>query len=134
MFFSTLSPSSLPSDINPTDGNPHSLRSSRLHRIGRPPIPPRCYAPRGAPIPLRAASATTPSPRLLQNLIDTGVVDKLDVFGAAGDDNDNLLRALINADLPGGDLDLGVWNLLGVAVLSFAGVPALLGYLVQAAG
>ena len=49
-----------------------------------------------------------------------------------GDDNDNLLGALINTDLPGRDLDLSVWKLLAVAALSFVGVPALLGYLVQA--
>jgi hypothetical protein len=36
-------------------------------------------------------------------------------------------------DLPGRDLDLGVWKLLTVATLSFTGVPTLLGYLVQAA-
>jgi hypothetical protein len=35
-------------------------------------------------------------------------------------------------DLPGGDLDLGVWKLLTVMALSFTGVPTLLGYLVQA--
>jgi hypothetical protein len=52
---------------------------------------------------------------------------------ASGDDNDDLLRTLINADLLGGDLDLGVWKLLAVATLSFTGVPTLLGYLVQAA-
>jgi hypothetical protein len=55
------------------------------------------------------------------------MVDVSDVFGSAGDDNDDLLRALINADLPGGDVDVGVWNLLVVAVLAFARVSALLG-------
>jgi hypothetical protein len=40
---------------------------------------------------------------------------------------------LINADLPSGDLDVGMWKLLAVAALSFAGVSTLLGYLVQAA-
>jgi hypothetical protein len=35
-------------------------------------------------------------------------------------------------DLLGGGLDLGVWKLMVVAVLSFAGMPTLLGYLVQA--
>ncbi|XP_066382128.1 uncharacterized protein [Miscanthus floridulus] len=70
----------------------------------------------------------------LQNLVDAGVVDESDVFGGAGDDDD-LLRALIDADLPGGDPDLGVlWKLPAVAALSFAGVPALLGYLGDAAG
>jgi hypothetical protein len=59
------------------------------------------------------------------------VVDESNVFDGVGDDNDDLLRALINADLPGGDLDLGVWKLLAIASLSFAGVPTLLGYLVQ---
>jgi hypothetical protein len=55
------------------------------------------------------------------------VVDESDVFGSAGDDNDDLLRMLINTDLPSGDLDLGVWKLLAVAVLSFVGVPTFLG-------
>jgi hypothetical protein len=61
------------------------------------------------------------------------VVDELDVFGYVGGDNDDFLRALINVDLPGRDLNPGVWKLLAVAELSFAGVPALLGYLVQTA-
>ena len=61
------------------------------------------------------------------------MVDESDIFGSAGDNNDNLLRALINADLPSRDLDLGVWKLLAVVAPSFAGLPALLGYLVQAA-
>ncbi|CAM0147348.1 unnamed protein product [Urochloa decumbens] len=69
----------------------------------------------------------------LQNLVDAGVVDESDVFGGAEDDD--LLRALIDADLPGGDPDLGVlWKLPAVAAFSFAGVPALLGYLGDAAG
>lgn len=71
----------------------------------------------------------------LQNLVDAGVVDESDVFGGAEDDDDDLLRALIDADLPGGDPDLSVlWKLPAVAALSFAGVPALLGYLGDAAG
>jgi hypothetical protein len=70
---------------------------------------------------------------LLQNLVDAGMVDESDVFGGAWDDNDDLLRALINANLPGGDLDLGMWKLLAVATLSFASVSTLLEYLVQAA-
>lgn len=73
----------------------------------------------------------------LQNLVDAGVVDESEVFGGAGDDDDDddLLRALIDADLPGGDPDLGVlWKLPAVAALSFAGVPALLGYLGDAVG
>jgi hypothetical protein len=61
------------------------------------------------------------------------VVDESDVFGGAGDDNDDFLWALINADLPSGDLDLGVWKLLAIVALSFSRVPALLGYIVQAA-
>jgi hypothetical protein len=61
------------------------------------------------------------------------MVEESDVFDSTGDNNDDLLRALINVDLPGGDLDLGVWKLLTVATLSFTGVPTLLGYLVQAA-
>jgi hypothetical protein len=61
------------------------------------------------------------------------VVDESDVFGIAGDDNDDLLWTLINVDLPSRDLDLGMWKLLAVAALSFAGVPVLLGYLIQAA-
>jgi hypothetical protein len=73
-----------------------------------------------------------PHPRL-QNLVDTGMVEESDVFDSTGDNNDDLLRALINVDLPGGNLDLGVWKLLTVATLSFTGVPTLLGYLVQAA-
>ncbi|CAN6253105.1 unnamed protein product [Urochloa humidicola] len=69
----------------------------------------------------------------LQNLVDAGVVDESDVFGGAEDDG--LLRALLDADLPGGDPDLGVlWKLPAVAAFSFAGVPALLGYLGNAAG
>jgi hypothetical protein len=61
------------------------------------------------------------------------VVDELDVFGYAGGDNDDFLQALINVDLPGRDLNLGVWKLLAIAALSFADVPTLLGYLVQTA-
>jgi hypothetical protein len=61
------------------------------------------------------------------------MVDKSDVFGGARDDNDVLLRALINADHLGRELNLGVWKLLAVASLSFTGVPTLLGYLVHAA-
>jgi hypothetical protein len=61
------------------------------------------------------------------------MVDESDVFGGTRDDNDDLLRALINADLPSWDLDLGVWNLLAVMALSFASVPTLLRYPVQAA-
>ena len=61
------------------------------------------------------------------------MVNESDVFGGAGDDNGNLLWALINTDLPGGDLDLDVWKLLAIVALSFAGVPTLLEYLVQAA-
>jgi hypothetical protein len=61
------------------------------------------------------------------------MVDESDVFGGTGDNNGDLLWALINADVPSGDLDLGVWKLLAVVALSFAGVPTLLGYLVQAA-
>jgi hypothetical protein len=53
------------------------------------------------------------------------------VFGGARDDKDDLLRTLINVDLPGGDLDLGVWKLLAIASLSFTGMPTLLKYLVQ---
>jgi hypothetical protein len=53
------------------------------------------------------------------------MVDESDVFSGARDDNDDLPRALINADL-----DLGMWNLLVVTALSFASVPALLRYLV----
>jgi hypothetical protein len=45
---------------------------------------------------------------LLQNFVGAGVEDELDVFGGAGDDNNDLLRALLNVDLPGRDLDLGV--------------------------
>jgi len=70
---------------------------------------------------LRAASAATPRPLLLQNVVNAGVVDESDVFGGAGDDNDDFLRSLINADLPGGNLDLGVWKLLAIATLSFVG-------------
>ena len=36
------------------------------------------------------------------------MVDESNVLGSAGDDNNDFLRALINSDLPGGDLDLGV--------------------------
>jgi hypothetical protein len=67
----------------------------------------------------------------LQNLVDAGVVDESEVFGGADDDD---LRALIDADLPGGDPDLSVlWKLQAVAALSFTGVPAMLGYLGDAA-
>jgi hypothetical protein len=63
------------------------------------------------------------------------VVDESDVFGDADDDDDDLLRALIDADLPGGDPDLRVlWKLPAVAAFSFAGVPPLLWYLGDAAG
>ena len=61
------------------------------------------------------------------------MVNESDVFGGVGDDSDDFLWALNNADLPGRDLDLGMWKLLAITSLSFAGVPALLGYLVQAA-
>jgi hypothetical protein len=36
-------------------------------------------------------------------------------------------------DLLGEGLNLGMWKLMAAAVLSFAGMPTLLGYLVQAA-
>jgi len=61
------------------------------------------------------------------------VVDESDVFGGARDNDDDLLRALINADLSGGDLDLAMWKLLAIVVLSFVGVPVLLEYLTQTA-
>jgi hypothetical protein len=61
------------------------------------------------------------------------MVDESNVFGGAGYDNNDFLRALINMDLPGGDLDLGMWKLLAVVALSFTDVPPLLKYLVQAA-
>ena len=61
------------------------------------------------------------------------MADDSDIFGGAGDNNDDFRRALINADLPSRDLDLGVWKLLAIAALSFAGVPTLLRYLVQTA-
>jgi hypothetical protein len=61
------------------------------------------------------------------------VVDESDVINSVGDDNDDLFRALINADLPSRDLNLGMWKLLAVAALSFVGMPTLLGYLTQAA-
>ncbi|KAL6633453.1 hypothetical protein ACP70R_026124 [Stipagrostis hirtigluma subsp. patula] len=68
----------------------------------------------------------------LRNLVDAGVVDESEVFG--GEEGD-FLRALIDADLPGGDPDLSVlWKLPAVAAFSFAGVPALLGWLGDAAG
>ena len=58
------------------------------------------------------------------------MVDESDVLAARGTTNDDL-GALINTDLPGRDLDLGVWKLLAVAAFSFTGVPALLEYLVS---
>ena len=61
------------------------------------------------------------------------MVNESDVFGGVGDDSDDFLWALNNADLPGRDLNLGVWKLLAVAALSFGSVAALHGYLVQAA-
>jgi hypothetical protein len=67
-------------------------------------------------LPLRTAFAVAPHPLLLQNLVDADVVDKSDVFGSVGDDNDDFLQALINAGLPGEDLNLGVWKLLAVAM------------------
>ncbi|KAG8072594.1 hypothetical protein GUJ93_ZPchr0006g43043 [Zizania palustris] len=68
----------------------------------------------------------------LQNLVDAGVADESTVFGG---EEDEFLRALIDADLPGRSPDLSVlWKLPAVAVASFAGVPALLGYLGEAAG
>jgi hypothetical protein len=60
------------------------------------------------------------------------VVDESSVFGNTGDDSDDFLWMLINADLPIGDPNLGMWKLLAVAALSFASVPVLLGYLIQA--
>jgi hypothetical protein len=57
------------------------------------------------------------------------VVDELDIFGCVGGDNDDFLRDLINVDLPARNLNLGVWKLLAVAALSFAGVPRCSGIL-----
>jgi hypothetical protein len=45
---------------------------------------------------------------LLQILVDADMVNESNVFGGAGDGNNDLLKALINADLLGGNLDLGV--------------------------
>ncbi|KAM0926815.1 hypothetical protein ACQ4PT_003011 [Festuca glaucescens] len=71
----------------------------------------------------------------LQNLVDAGLADESDLFGtgAANDDDDgDLLRAFLDADL---SADLGaLWKLPALAAFSFAAVPALLGYLGDAAG
>lgn len=71
----------------------------------------------------------------LQNLVDAGVVDESDLFGtgsATNDADDDLLRAFLDADLTA---DLGaLWKLPALAAFSFAAVPALLGYLGDAAG
>jgi hypothetical protein len=45
-------------------------------------------------------------PLLFQILIDAGMVNESDVYSGVGDNNNDLLRALINADLLGGNLDL----------------------------
>jgi hypothetical protein len=75
------------------------------HTTPTPPTEPRWRLPHSGS-PLRVASAAMPRPLLLRNLIDAGMVNESDVFGGVGDDNDDFLRALINADLPGRDLDL----------------------------
>ncbi|KAM0845785.1 hypothetical protein ACQ4PT_056130 [Festuca glaucescens] len=68
----------------------------------------------------------------LQNLVDAGLADESEVFGSGGKDDDELLRAFLHADL---SADLGaLWKLPALAAFSFAGVPALLGYLGDAAG
>ncbi|KAF0931245.1 hypothetical protein E2562_002593 [Oryza meyeriana var. granulata] len=68
----------------------------------------------------------------LQNLVEAGVADESTVFGG---EKDEFLRALIDADLPGRSPDLSVlWKFPAVALASFVGVPALLGYLGEAAG
>ncbi|KAM0926812.1 hypothetical protein ACQ4PT_003008 [Festuca glaucescens] len=70
----------------------------------------------------------------LQNLVDAGLVDESELFGtgSAANDDDDLLRAFRDADLTA---DLGaLWKLPALAAFSFAGVPALLGYLGDAAG
>ncbi|KAI4982202.1 hypothetical protein ZWY2020_022694 [Hordeum vulgare] len=68
----------------------------------------------------------------LQNLVDAGLTDESEAFGG---EDDELLRSLLDADLPGRSPDLGVlWKLPAVAAFSFAGVPALLGCLGDAAG
>jgi hypothetical protein len=105
--------------------------------LGVRPTPPDTPSLSAPCLPLRHAhSSSKISPRRThsssRNLVDAGGVDESDVFSGAGVDNDDL-RALINADLPGGDIDLGVWKLLAATAPSFAGVPTLLGYLVQAA-
>jgi hypothetical protein len=61
------------------------------------------------------------------------MVNESNVFGGARDDNDDFLQVLINVDLLGRDLNLSMWKLLAVVALSFASVPTLLGYIVQAA-
>jgi hypothetical protein len=68
----------------------------------------------------------------LQNLVDAGLADESEVFGSGGKDDDELLRAFLDADVRP---DLGaLWKLPALAAFSFAGVPALLGYLGDAAG
>lgn len=69
----------------------------------------------------------------LQNLVDAGLADESDLFGTgAANDDDDLLRAFLDADLTA---DLGaLWKLPALAAFSFAAVPALLGYLGDAAG
>jgi hypothetical protein len=68
----------------------------------------------------------------LQNLVDAGLADESEVFGSGGKDDDELLRAFLDADV---SPDLGaLWKLPALAAFSFAGVPALLGYFGDAAG
>jgi hypothetical protein len=97
-------------------------------------MPPSLSAPHLPPRHAHSSSRISPHrAHSSRNLVNASVVDELDVFGSAGVDNDDLLWAFINADLPSGDLNLDVWKFLAIAMLSFASVSTLLGYLVQAA-
>ncbi|KAM0926814.1 hypothetical protein ACQ4PT_003010 [Festuca glaucescens] len=64
----------------------------------------------------------------LQNLVGAGLVDESELFGTAANDDDDLLRAFLDADLG------ALWKLPALAAFSFAAVPALLRYLGDAAG
>jgi hypothetical protein len=122
MFPSILSPS-LHSDITPIDGNLHSLHL--LHRVPRP-------------TPLGAPSLSTPHlpPRHVHSFSRTCRRRRGRQVGRLRRHGGRQRRpppGAHHSNLPGGDLGLGVWKLLAIMALSFAGVPTMLGYLVQAA-
>lgn len=130
-------PASSPLRLRPSIQTPPRLRLPLRHRHIR-----LCSTPRGSEDEARGAakdddlrtigrkvldasrSSDTELRTLLQSLVDAGVIEESEAFGGAEDDDDELLRAFLDA----------LWKLPALAAFSFAGIPALLRYLGEAAG